>query len=136
MRKRSLMSGIPAPGEGKRGEAGYLGYLLRQAAVAYRHKMERALADLNVTPPQFAVLTMLAAYPGHSNADLARVAVLTPQTMSLIVANLERRGAVARRPHAIHGRIQQLTLSKIGRRLLADCRVHAADVERDLAIDI
>jgi DNA-binding MarR family transcriptional regulator len=36
-------------------------------------------------------LTMLAAYPGHSNADLARVAVLTPQTMSLIVANLERR---------------------------------------------
>ena len=52
---------------------------------------------------------------------------------------MERRGAVVRQPHAIHGRIQQLTLSKIGRRLLADfCRVRAAaaDVERDLATDI
>ena len=75
MRKRNLMPGIPAPGEGKRGEMGYLGYLLRQAAAAYRLKMERALADLDVTPPQFAVLTMLAAYPGHSNADLARVSL-------------------------------------------------------------
>ena len=80
------MQRILTPGiEGKRGETGYLGYLLRQAAGAYRLKMERALADLDVTPPQCAVLTMLAAYPGHSNADLARVAVLTPQTISLTV---------------------------------------------------
>jgi DNA-binding MarR family transcriptional regulator len=136
MRKRNLMPGIPAPGEGKRGETGYLGYLLRQAAAAYRLKMERALADLDVTPPQFAVLTMLAAYPGHSNADLARVAVLTPQTMSVIVANLERRGAVVRRPHAVHGRIQKLELSKNGRRLLADCHARAIDVEHDLTSNI
>ena len=132
MRKGQSTSGIPAPGEGKRGETGYLGYLLRQAAGAYRLKMERALADLDVTPPQFAVLTMLAAYPGHSNADLARVALLTPQTMSLIVANLERIGAVVRRPHAVHGRIQQLALSESGRRLLVDCGARAAEVERDL----
>lgn len=59
---------IPQVGEGKRGENGYLGYLLRQAAGAYRHRMERVLADLRVTPPQFSVLTMLAAYPGISNA--------------------------------------------------------------------
>jgi DNA-binding MarR family transcriptional regulator len=136
MGKQNSAPGIPAPGEGKRGETGYLGYLLRQAAGTYRLKMERALADLGVTPPQFAVLTMLAAYPGHSNADLARVAVLTPQTMSLIVANLERRGALVRRPHAVHGRIQRLELSQIGRRLLADCRTRAISVERDLTSNI
>lgn len=136
MRKRNSTPGIPAPGEGKRGETGYLGYLLRQAAGAYRLKMERALADLGVTPPQFAVLTMLAAYPGHSNADLARVAVLTPQTMSVIVANLERRGALVRRPHAVHGRIQKLELSQIGRRLLADCRSRAIGVESDLTTNL
>ena len=35
---------VPAPGEGKRGEQGYLGYLLRQAHAAVRLTMERTLA--------------------------------------------------------------------------------------------
>jgi len=91
--------------------------------------MERALADIEVTPPQFSVLTMLAAYPGQSNADLARLALLTPQTVSVIVANLERAGSIVRRPHAIHGRIQHLDLTEAGTALLATCRsrVHAIE---------
>ena len=80
----------PPPGQGKRGEKGYLAYLLRQAQAATRLTLERALADLGVTPPQFAVLTMLKAYPGLSGADLARVALLTPQTVGVIIRNLER----------------------------------------------
>jgi hypothetical protein len=93
--------GHPPPGEGKRGERGYLAYLLRQAQAATRLRMERALADLGVTPPQFIVLTMLKSYPGLSGADVARVALLTPQTVGVIIANLERQGAGAaagRRP--------------------------------------
>jgi DNA-binding MarR family transcriptional regulator len=133
MSKRIPTSSLPGPGEGKRGEEGYLGYLLRQAAGAYRLRLERALAGLEVTPPQFSVLTMLAAYPGHSNADLARLALLTPQTVSVIVSNLEHMGAVVRRPHAIHGRIQHLRLSESGSALLAECRARAHAVERDLA---
>ena len=96
---------IPEPGQGKRGEEGYLGYLLRQASAAQRLRMERAMADVGVTLPQFLVLTMLRAYPGISNADLARLTMLTPQTVSVIVTNLERSGAITRRPHAVHGRI-------------------------------
>jgi len=37
---------VPAPGEGKRGEAGYLSYLLRQAAAAVRLRLERTLVGL------------------------------------------------------------------------------------------
>jgi DNA-binding MarR family transcriptional regulator len=95
--------------------------------------MERALADLEVTPPQFSVLTMLAAYPDISNADLARLALLTPQTISVIIVNLERAGLVMRRPHAIHGRIQHLKLSDSGKALLAKCKVRTQAVERELA---
>ena len=80
----------PPPGKGKRGEQGHLAYLLRQAQAATRLTLERRLADLGVTPPQFAVLTMLRAYPGLSGADLARVSLLTPQTVGVIIRNLER----------------------------------------------
>jgi DNA-binding MarR family transcriptional regulator len=132
MSKPVAAVGLPVPGEGKRGEAGYLGYLLRQAAAAYRHRVERVLADLAVTPPQFSVLTMIAAYPGISNADLARLALLTPQTVSLIVANLEKAGSVARRPHAIHGRVQHLDLTETGQALLAAARTRVHGVEAEM----
>ena len=136
MSKPSSKTRLPKPGEGKRGEKGYIGYLLRQAAGAYRHRVELALADLDVTPPQFSVLTMLAAYPGHSNADLARLALLTPQTVSVIVANLERAGSIVRRPHAIHGRIQHLDLSESGNALLATCRARVHAIEHELIDDL
>lgn len=128
----ALPSKPPAPGEGKRGTEGYLGYLLRQAAVAYRTRLERALAELKVTQPQFAVLTMVAAYPGLSNADLARLSLLTPQTVSVIVTNLKRSGLLQSQPHAVHGRIRQLALTPRGDKILARCKQHVLALERKL----
>jgi DNA-binding MarR family transcriptional regulator len=122
----------PPPGQGKRGEKGYLGYLLRRAQAATRLTLERALADLGVTPPQFAVLTMLKAYPGLSGADLARVALLTPQTVGVIIRNLERSGAIRNTPHPVHGRVLQWTLTRRGGTLLGKCRRHVQALERRL----
>src|SRR5215207_8737456 len=122
----------PPPGQGKRGEQGYLAYLLRQAQAATRLAMERALADLGATPPQFVVLTMLRAYPGLSGADLARVAMLTPQTTGVIIRNLERDGAIRKTAHPIHGRVLQWTLTRRGEDLLARCQRHARRLERRL----
>jgi DNA-binding MarR family transcriptional regulator len=122
----------PPPGQGKRGEQGYLAYLLRQAHAATRLAMERALADVGVTPPQFVVLTMLRAYPGLSGAELARVAWLTPQTVGVIIRNLERSGAIRKTAHPVHGRVLQWTLTRRGAALLAKCRRHAKALERRL----
>ena len=117
---------IPEPGEGKRGESGYLGYLLRQASSAVRLGMERLFEDLDVTTPQFLVMTMINAYPGISSADVARLAQLTPQTISLIVANLEKSGRLTRVVSPTHGRIQQMALTEEGKTLLAECRERTA----------
>lgn len=122
----------PAPGEGKRGESGYLGYLLRQAQAAARLTLERALADLGVTPPQFVVLTMLKAYPGLSGADLARIALLTPQTVGLIIRNLQRDGSIRKARHPVHGRALQWTLTRRGQNLLLRSRGRALALERRL----
>ena len=123
----------PPPGKGKRGEQGYLAYLLRQAQAATRMTMERALASLGATTPQFVVLTMLRAYPGLSGADLARIAALTPQTVGVIIRNLERDGAIRKTPHPVHGRVLQWTLTRRGEKLLDKCRRHALAVERRLS---
>src|SRR6266702_2932254 len=123
----------PPPGQGKRGEQGYLAYLLRQAQAASRLTLERALAELGVTPPQFVVLTMLKAYPGLSGADLARVALLTPQTVGVIIRNLERDGAIRKTPHPVYGRVLQWQLTGHGATLLGQCRRHATLLERRLA---
>ncbi|VTU29249.1 MarR family winged helix-turn-helix transcriptional regulator [Variovorax sp. PBL-E5] len=138
MRKTTIPDGpsIPKIGEGKRGPKGYLGYLLRQAGAAHARRMERALSDLGVTPPQFVVLTMLVAYPGISNAEIARLAMLTPQTVSVIVSNLERSGALERRAHAVHGRIQHLDVTAEGERLLGASRQRVRALEQQLAASL
>jgi len=122
----------PPPGRGKRGEQGHLAYLLRQAQGAARLTLERALADLGLTPPQFVVLTMLKAYPGLSGADLARVAILTPQTVGVIIRNLERDRAIRKTPHPVHGRVLRWTLTRRGSTLLDKCRRPVKALERRL----
>lgn len=109
---------------------GHIAYLLRQANAAVRLTLERSLAELGVTLPQYLVMTMLRAYPGLSGADLARVALLTPQTIGLITRNLERLNAVEKGPHPSHGRALQFTLTPKGSELLNNCRQRAQAVEK------
>ncbi len=120
---------LPTPGEGKRGTDGHLGYLLRQAAHVHRQRVEAVLGDLDLTSAQFAALVMLEAYPAQSGAELARLALLTPQTMSTIIANLLRAGLVARRPHAVHGRIQQIALTPEGEARLTAAKARVYGLE-------
>jgi DNA-binding MarR family transcriptional regulator len=96
--------------------------LLRRAASIQRLAVERALAGLAVTPTQYAVLKAIAETPGLSNAEIARSERLTPQTTILVIANLERKGAVIRRAHERHGRIRRAEATALGASLLHDCR--------------
>jgi DNA-binding MarR family transcriptional regulator len=124
---------VPQPGQGKRGRQGYLSYLLRQASAASRLTLERSLADIGVTPPQFVALTMLKAYPGISGADLARLIFVTPQTVGVIIGNLEKVGAITRQKHPIHGRALRWMLTPKGQKLLAAGRSRAHAMEAKIA---
>jgi DNA-binding MarR family transcriptional regulator len=124
---------IPKAGEGKRGTGGYFAYLLRQAGATLRTTLDRAFADLDITSPQFSALLMIGSYPDLSSAELARLSLLTPQTVNLIVRNLEARGAITRHPHPVHGRILVLQITSEGKRLLAVCRKRADAIEARLS---
>ena len=123
---------LPQAGEGKRGTEGHIGYLLRQAHGALRGALDAAFAEAGLTTPQFLVLTLLDAYPGASGADIARIAQLTPQTVNLIVRKLADGKLLGRNEHETHGRVLCLVLTTAGRARLAQCKLRAAAVEREL----
>ncbi len=123
---------LPAIGEAKRGPEGYLTYLLRQANAAVRLALDRALAKEEMTYPQQAALTMIRAYGAISAADLARLAMLTPQTVNGIVRALEERGAIRKEPDPAHGRILRLVVTEEGRDLNRRCRALTAPIEAGL----
>ena len=131
--ERALPPSVPEIGEGKRGESGYLGYLMRQAVAANRKATERALEDLGVTQPQFLAMTLIHAYPGSTGADLARAAMLTPQTMSLIVANLEKAGRLRRLSDPANARKQRLELTDLGLELLRESRERVRNLDQQLS---
>jgi DNA-binding MarR family transcriptional regulator len=115
------------------------GDLLRRAASVHRLRTERALAEFGVTAGQFAVLSIAIERPAVSSADIARIEALTPQTISVIVANLVRRGAVEKIPHAVHGRIQQIETTLAGLDLFKQCADRVRQLEerlnRELSIE-
>jgi len=94
------------------------GYSIKRAQVVLHDAMTGALAPHEQTGPQFAALTALGEEPGLSNADLARRAFVTPQTMHAVLQELEGRQLLVRRPHPEHRRVLQAELTSVGRRTL------------------
>jgi DNA-binding MarR family transcriptional regulator len=109
---------VPLIGERYRGVEGHTGFLLVQAWHALSAAMDAALRPHDLTPPQYGVLSVLARDPGLSGADLARATSITPQAANEVLATLERKRLIERRPHPTHGRILQATLTDQGQRRL------------------
>jgi DNA-binding MarR family transcriptional regulator len=97
-----------------------LAYQMRRALHQLRLAADAALRPINLTTPQYGVITAIAQNPGASNADLARQAVVTPQTMNAIINGLVQAGLLTRRPHPQHGRVIQLFLTADGEAILCD----------------
>src|ERR1700688_4162060 len=92
-----------------------IGFALKQAQQALRTHLDAGLREIGLTTPQYAVLGFLSVEAGASNAELARRAFVTPQTMQAILVALERSGFIARTPHPDHGRVQTTDLTALGR---------------------
>jgi DNA-binding MarR family transcriptional regulator len=80
-------------------------YLLKHVQSELRNALEKALAPAGLTVSQMAVLSALSSQPGLSNADLARLTFVTPQTMVPLLSSLEANGLIVRKPHPQGGRV-------------------------------
>ncbi len=93
------------------------GHLIRRA-----HQIALGMyaecVDREVTPPQYAILRMVAEVPGIDQMGLARRVGLDNSTTALTAARLEAKGLLLRQVHPANRRQLQLTLTPEGVSLL------------------
>jgi DNA-binding MarR family transcriptional regulator len=93
---------------------GALAYRLKLLDNALVARKSAAVRALDLTESQCKVLTLLADGVPKSATHLAREALVTSQTMTGIVKNLETKGLVTRHPSPDHARVMLITLTKAG----------------------
>lgn len=118
---------MPKPKQESRRGSDWIGYNLKVTQHRLRQHLGAELARVGITAPQNAVLLAVAGNPRISNAELARAAFVTPQTMQAILVNLERAGLISRTPHPEHGRVIMTELTPAGQKAVAD-GAKAADI--------
>jgi len=104
-------------------------YLVGRMDRVVRRAMGTVLEVQGLSVNQYATLSVLDRRSGLSNAQLARRALVSPQSMNEVLLALEQRGLVRRRAHPDHGRILQARLTAKGRALLARCDAEVHQVE-------
>ncbi|HEU0317336.1 MAG TPA: MarR family winged helix-turn-helix transcriptional regulator [Solirubrobacteraceae bacterium] len=115
---------------------GGLGYALARAAHAWRAGLAEALADVEVTPPQFFVLAALLHAetrdrPPPTQRAVAAQTGIDPNTTSQIVRGIERRGLVVRAPSERDSRALALSLTPEGLELASLCGRRARALNRE-----
>lgn len=109
-----------------------VGYQLKRVQAVLRSAMDAALREHDLTTPQYVCLELLDQRPGLSNADLARDAFVTRQSMNVVLRNLHGAGLVTRPATAPHGRALPLRLTEQGAARLKAARAGMLAVERRL----
>jgi DNA-binding MarR family transcriptional regulator len=75
-----------------------LSYAIGRLDRAIRTRLAEVLAPFDLTVAQLTTLSVLARRPGLSNAQLARRAMILPQSMIQVISALESRGLILRTP--------------------------------------
>lgn len=112
---------------------GYLGYALRRAQSASFRHLERSAGELALTPGQFSQLLAIEASPGISQRRLAALFGLDKSTLSPAMDVLAARGLVQRARAAEDARAWSLSLTTLGRQVLARMRAKVEAQERLMA---
>ena len=87
---------------------------------------------MGLTTLQYTTLSILEHGEQLSNAQLARRAYMTPQSMSEVLEALERKQLVERTPLPTHRRVFPAALTAKGRTVLAACNKAVDELEREM----
>src|SRR5437773_11941519 len=94
-----------------------LGYLLNRTARRMATELAGRLRPAGVAIGQWAVLVVLWARDGMSQAELSRVVAIEPPTMVRTIDRMVRDGLVTRTLDPEDGRLSRIYLTEHGRSL-------------------
>jgi DNA-binding MarR family transcriptional regulator len=107
---------------------------LRLSVVRLNRRLRGQRVDQSVTLTQLAALSTLKAHGPLTPGELAAHEKVQPPSMTRVLAVLEERGLIVRRPHPSDGRQALVDLAGAGRELLAqEVRMREAWLSRRLA---
>ena len=109
-----------------------LSYEIGRLERMLRRRLSAAIEPTGLTLPAYTALSVLRVQDGLSNAQLARRSLVTPQSMSEVLALLVSLGYVTRRAEPGHGRVIRTELTAAGRRALTRCERAVDAFEREL----
>jgi DNA-binding MarR family transcriptional regulator len=110
-----------------------LGYHLRRAQAAVFNDFMRTMAEDQITPGQFGVLTLIDRNPSLNQSALARVLGIERSTMVAVIDRLEERRFVARHESVSDRRSNVLGLTERGKALLAAVKPKVRRHEKRIA---
>lgn len=96
------------------------GYFIRRLHQISVGVFLQELAELGLTPVQYAALQSVANQPGTDQRSLARSIALDASTTGGVLDRLEQRGVLERRTAPTDRRARQLWLTPAGEKLLAE----------------
>jgi len=105
-------------------------YLIKEVELAVRAALDVVVAAEGLTTLQYTALTVLERHPGMTAASLARNSFVRAQTTAVLVAALEDRRLIERRPDPDSRRQVLIFLSEEGRALLGKLREPVAAIEQ------
>ena len=114
-----------------------ISYVIARLERAIRQAINERVKPYGLTTLQYTTLSLLGARGQPlSNAQLARRAYMTPQSMLAVIDALEEKGLIRRDPHPNHRRVYPATLTPKGRRVLAACDAAVGTMEEDMLAEL
>ena len=108
-----------------------VGYNARRAALHIIGVFLERMAAYELKVVEFSVLSLLAHNPGLTSRHVCATLSIMPPNLVGLVAALEKRGLLERRPHPSDGRAMGLYLTQNGEALTAEAEQAVAQLEVD-----
>jgi DNA-binding MarR family transcriptional regulator len=109
-----------------------LAFLLSQVGIHASRRFAERIAAVDLNPPLFRVLNLVAAAEGQSQQAIGAAIEIPASRMVALVDELEQRGLVERRPNPEDRRVRALYLTPTGKRCLERGRKIAKQHEEEL----
>ncbi len=106
-----------------------LGYNARRTALVIIESFLDRMSVYGLRPVDFSTLSLVAHNPGITSRQLCAALGILPPNLVRIVADLDKRGLVQRKPHPTDGRAIGLQLSVDGRKMMREAEATVLALE-------